>query len=332
MTDSASTPTSTDDDAAADTPAAPAPLYLSESETRGLLSEELALEAAERAFIAAVRTAPAGSLVLRGSDPVNRFSVKPGASPDGASVKIGSFWPGNPDYGLARHHSTLLLLNQRIGRVGAIMELGVGNGYRTAAADALAADRLARDDARTLAVFGTGHQSVYEVQAVAKVRRLTRILVVGRSQERSNDLAAQLRSQGLPAESSTPEPACAAADIIITATTCKTEDQPLFDAAWVTPGTHISAMGADGPEKRELPTELLEQAQLFCDVPEQSRSLGEFKHAPESAEITALGEVLLGTSPGRRTPEAITVFDSSGFGLQDLYLGLAIMEKKGIAL
>lgn len=331
MTDAATSTLTTHHDAAAgaDTPA---PLYLSESETQELLSEDLALHAAARAFTAAVTSKPAGSLVLRGSDPINRFSVKPGSSADGASVKIGSYWPGNPTYGLARHHSTLLLLNERIGRVGAILELGVGNGYRTAAADALAVDHLARADAQTLAIFGTGHQSLYEVRAVAKIRPVSRVLVVGRNQDSSEKLIAQLHEAGIPAESGTPETACAMADIIITATTCKVEDEPLFDAQWVKPGTHISAMGADGPEKRELPTTLLERAELFCDVPEQSRTLGEFKHVPDSTAVTALGKVIHDSSLGRSSAEAITVFDSSGFGLQDLYLGLALLEKKGIAL
>lgn len=88
-------------------------------------------------------------------------------------------------------------------------------------------------------------------------------------------------------------------------------------------------MGADGPGKRELPPELLGRVALFCDLVQQSRRQGEFQHAPATADITNLGDVLTGRAPGRRDDDAITVFDSSGIGLQDLHLGLALLQKLG---
>lgn len=308
-----------------------APLYLSEEETRELLSEELALKAARSAFTATADSTPSGSLVMRGSDPVNRFSVKPGVSPEAACVKIGTFWVGNEEHGLPRHHSTVLIMNQIIGRVGAVLELGAGNAYRTAAADALAVQLLANPGASTLAIFGTGHQALYEVRAVARVRPITRVLVVGRHPERTRSFSENLLNEGFSARQVTAREACAEADVMITATTSTIENPPLFEASWVRPGTHISAMGADGPGKRELPTALLEQAELFCDVPEQSRQLGEFKYAPDGTELAALGLLLTGAAAGRSSTDAVTVFDSSGFGLQDLYLGLAVLGEKGLS-
>jgi ornithine cyclodeaminase len=91
-------------------------------------------------------------------------------------------------------------------------------------------------------------------------------------------------------------------------------------------------MGADGSGKQELDPRLYTAASLYCDLPDQSRAIGEFSHAPDSVEITALGSVLTGDAPGRTDDEQITVFDSSGFALQDLAFAQAILaadERRG---
>lgn len=87
-------------------------------------------------------------------------------------------------------------------------------------------------------------------------------------------------------------------------------------------------MGADGPGKQELPTTPLERAQLFCDLPDQARQIGEFQHAAADATLTALGDVLPGLAAGRTEEEQITIFDSSGFALQDLALAAALLARE----
>ena len=187
---------------------------------------------------------------------------------------------------------------------------------------AVATDALARPDAQVLALFGTGHQAGYEAQAIARIRPLTKIMVVGRNTDRTRVFVAKLREIGLPAEASQPESACRAADIIVTATTAT---EPLFQASWVRPGTHISSMGSDTIGKQELPPELFPNSRLFCDLPEQSARIGEFQHADVGVALTALGAVLTDTAEGRRSSEDITIFDSSGIALQDLYVAEAII-------
>ncbi|MPY50579.1 ornithine cyclodeaminase family protein [Streptomyces sp. K1PN6] len=307
-------------------------LYVTEQQTAALVDEVLAFDAARAAFAATVDAAVLPSLVVHGSDPRNRFSLKPSASATHAGVKIGTFWPDNPAQGLPRHHSTLLLFDQTIGRIAAVLEVGTANAYRTAAADALAVDLLARTDAATLAVFGTGHQAAYEVRAVSRVRPISTVLVVGRDKDRAGRLAAQLTAEGHGAQTSSAEEACVRADVIVTATTAQAGTPPLFEADWVRPGTHISCMGADAPGKRELPPELFARARVFCDLPEQARRMGESQHAPQGTVLTALGAVLTGRAPGRGGNDDITVFDSSGIGLQDLCLGLALLKKMDITL
>ena len=199
------------------------------------------------------------------------------------------------------------------------------NCYRTAAADAVATDTLARPNAKVLTVIGTGHQAAYEVQAIARIRKLSRLLVVGRDPSRAGYFNQKLVSSGLPAESATAEAAVRAADIIITATTATA---PLFKPAWVQSGTHISSMGSDAKKKQELPSDLFPKASLFCDFPEQSVRIGEFQHAKTGITPTAIGEVLTGGVPGRQNENEITIFDSSGISLQDLYIAKAILDRQ----
>ncbi len=298
--------------------------YITEEQSADLVTHELAYNAMHQALIAAVAEGAATFPVVHGhgSDPDNRFTVKSAADAELAGLKVGSYFPSNDVAGLPRHSSIIFLFDQTKGRIGAVIEGSRLNGYRTAAADAVATDALARPDAETLAIFGTGHQAEFEVAAVAQVRDLKRILVVGRAQGRVTEFAERLRGHGLECQPSDAESACRAADIIVTATTSR---EPLFEADWVKPGTHVSSMGSDAPGKQELPPALFERARLFCDLPEQARRIGEFQHAGEGAELTAIGEVLKGDVPGRLSPEDVTIFDSSGISIQDLYIGHAIV-------
>src|SRR4051812_5835676 len=166
--------------------------FLSEEDSAALITERLAYDAVRAALIAAVAdtstTFPA--LPAHGSAPHNRFTVKSAAAADVAGVKIGSYWPGNTT--TPRHSSTILLLDQETGRIAAVVEAAKVNAYRTAAADAVAADALANPDATTLTIFGTGHQAFHECRALADVRALTTIHVVARTEDHGRDLVARL--------------------------------------------------------------------------------------------------------------------------------------------
>lgn len=85
-------------------------------------------------------------------------------------------------------------------------------------------------------------------------------------------------------------------------------------------------MGPDATDKQELPPELFECSRLFCDLPEQSRRIGEFQHRRGDVALTAIGEVLTGKATGRINPEEITIFDSSGLAVQDLYMAEPIIR------
>lgn len=301
--------------------------YVPEEVSAKLASHEMAYDAVRAALIAAGESATVFPVVLaHGSDPNNKYAIKSSAADDLAGLKVGSYWPGNDALGLPRHNSIILLFDQNRGRIGAAVEAARLNAYRTAAADAVAADALAREDAATLAVFGAGHQAEYEVRALARIRNLRRTLVVTRNRTKGARFVAALQGEGIPAELSEAEPACRAADIIVTATPATA---PLFDAGWVQSGTHVASMGSDSIGKQELPPALFGRARLFCDLPAQSRVIGEFQHAPKTAAVTAIGDVLSGNARGRGGPDDITVFDSSGLSVQDLYIAKAVLDLVG---
>ena len=300
-------------------------ILITEAESSAIVTPELAFAAVREAFIAAVAPGAASFPVVigHGSDPQNRFTIKSASGAELAGLKVGAYFRTNDARGLPRHASTIVLIDQTTGRIGALVEGSAVNCYRTAAADAVATDALARPDAEVLTLLGTGHQAAYEAQAIARIRKLSRVLVVGRDPARTEAFAQKLRSSNLPAEAAEAETAVRAADIIVPATTATA---PLFKAAWVQPGTHISSMGSDSKDKQELPADVFRDARLFCDLPEQSVRIGEFQHAGPEATPTAIGSVLSGDALGRGHADEITIFDSSGISLQDLHMAKAIID------
>jgi len=301
--------------------------FMSEEESAALVSHEMAYEAAREAFIAVVENAvifPA--VIAHGSVPTNRISIKSASTANFAGLKVGSFWPGNAERGLPRHNSAILLFDQDVGRVEWVIEGGKVNAYRTAAADAVAADALARPDASTLAIFGAGNQALYECVAIARIRAIKQIFVVARDAAKGSAFVAALKNEELNAATATAQNACEQADIVVTATPSR---EPLFDADWIRPGTHVVSMGSDAAGKQELPPKLFDRAELFCDLPSQAVVMGDLQHfTGDKGRISAIGDVLLGRKPGRTSSDQITVFDSSGIALQDLTIARALVAER----
>lgn len=301
--------------------------YINEALSSKLICHELAFSAAAAAFIAASEQARMFPVVIaEGHAEGSIFSLKSANTPELVGWKAGSYWPGNVVKKIPCHASTIFLLNPDNGRLDAVIEGSEVNVYRTAAADAVAVAKLARSDAQCLAVFGTGHQAFYECVAVCGVRNISSIMVVGRDPAKAKAMVKRLIKSGFNAEVADAQSACHCADIIVTATTAKS---PLFKAEWVQPGTHISAMGADTKGKQELPVELFTDAKLYCDLTSQSVVIGEFQHIGQDAVVSQpvmLGDVLSGSAEGRVSDDDITVFDSSGIAVQDLFIGHHLLE------
>jgi len=307
---------------------------LAQSAVSKIVTRQLAYDAVRQAFEAVANEQAKVYPVAfgQGFRAGESYGVKMGADESSRTVglKIGSYWPGNAMFGLPAHGSTIILINPETGFPQAIVAAAYLNGFRTAAANAIAVDYLARKDASILGVIGAGHQAEHEIRAIREVRKLSLIRISTRSESRAQWLANRLVNIDTPIEFVTAEQAVRGSDIVTTVTP---STEALVRSDWVAPGTHLSAMGADSRGKQELDTALVARARWFADLPSQSITIGEFQHAfaagiIESAEqICPLGRVTQQAGLGRTNNEDITVFDSSGIAIQDLSMAREVLDE-----
>jgi ornithine cyclodeaminase len=235
-------------------------------------------------------------------------------------VKSGGYWPGNMEKGLTNHQSTVFLFDPDTGRLAALVGGNYLTAVRTAASSAVSIAHLARKDAKVLGMIGAGHQAGFQLRAAAEQRDFETVVAWNRHPEMLPKLEKVAREIGLSFEAVEREELCARADVIITIASAF---EPLLERDWIRPGTHIACMGTDTKGKQEVSADLVTAATLFTDEIAQSVSIGETQHAIalgsiSMADITAIGEVINGTHPGRSSEEQITLFDGTGVGLQDL--------------
>jgi ornithine cyclodeaminase len=201
------------------------------------------------------------------------------------------------------------------------------NGYltdvRTAAAGAVAARHLSREDSSIAAIFGAGVQARLQLEALMLVRPIKEARIWARDAEKAKAAAADLRERLGILVRYEPEPdhAVAGADIIVTTTPAS---EPVLKAAWLWPGQHITAMGSDAEHKNEIEPEIVARAGLYvADSLKQTRRLGELHHAIEAglvkadAELAELGQIVAGQRKGRGSPGDLTIADLTGTGVQD---------------
>jgi ornithine cyclodeaminase len=249
----------------------------------------------------------------------------------GFAIKVSPGFFDNLKLGLPSVSGMMMVLSARTGRLEA---LHLDNGYltdlRTAAAGAVAARHLARADARVAGVLGAGVQARLQIQALAMVRPIERVLVWARDGAKADtcadDLTRRLGLDVIPVQSA--EKLVLESDVVVSATPSRT---PLVVADWLQPGLHITAIGADAPGKNELHPAVLERADLVvCDSRAQCARLGELHHALEQGiepAVVELGEITSGARPGRTGPDQITVCDLTGTGVQDTAIALLAYDK-----
>ncbi|MDD5642320.1 MAG: hypothetical protein PHX53_11770, partial [Syntrophales bacterium] len=201
--------------------------------------------------------------------------------------------------------------------------------FRTGAAGGLAAKYLSRPDASRMGMVGAGAQARTQLAAVLKVRSIREVVVFDRHLSHSEDFAAHVAgSYGIAARAvAGAADAVRDMDIVVTTTPSNT---PLVLRDWVTPGTHINAIGADAAGKEELDPAILKDAKVVVDDWAQASHSGEINVPLAQGRIKpeqiygSLGEIAAGKKPGRIDPGEITVFDSTGLIIQDLALAYAV--------
>jgi len=243
---------------------------------------------------------------------------------DSFAVKISPGFFDNPKLGLPSTGGMMNLFSSSTGILQAVL---LDNGYltdvRTAAAGAVAAKHLSREDASSAAVFGAGAQAKLQLEALTLVRPINRAVIWARDEDKAAAAARELsESLGIavsPATSS--ESAVRAADIVVTTTPTL---EPLIESDWLHPGLHVTAMGSDQSEKNELEPECLLKANAYVpDRLSQCAGLGELHHAiekglfPQDASMPELGDVIATGQGGRTSSDDITIADLTGTGLQD---------------
>lgn len=264
--------------------------------------------------------------VIALGDSGNLFLDMPGATarPAAFGSKLLGYFPGNTTRPMIQ--GVIILFDAATGAPAAIADAVSVTALRTAAASGLATRLLARKDATTLAILGTGVQAEYHLRAMRAVRPITRVLVWGRSREKAEAFAGRHRAgAGAGADVTAAADAKTAveqADIVCTVTA---SSLPVLEGRWLKPGAHLNLVGAFTPATREADTEAIRRSRIFVEIREFAlREAGELVIPIGEGVITAdhvageIGEVVAGTVAGRTRPDEITAYKSLGNVAQDL--------------
>jgi ornithine cyclodeaminase len=245
------------------------------------------------------------------------------------AVKIASGFYDNAANGLPSGSGLMALFDAATGLPAALL---LDNGFltdiRTGAAGAVAADALARPAIATVGLIGSGIQARFQVRCLRVVRSFTRIVACSPTRAHLDAYRAEMTDEGFDVSAASgPEEVCAAADVLITAIPSR---QAVVRAAWLRPGMHVTAVGADSPGKQELDAQCLERADLVVtDRTSQCAAFGELAHAIQAGLVTAdgihgeLGEIVACIKAGRGSADQITIADLTGVGFQDTAIASA---------
>ena len=305
-------------------------------EIKSVMSDIDLLEEMKSGFLAYSRgecvIPPVGELILDDPAP-GEVHIKYGyiRGGDRYVIKIASGFPLNRELGIQSGNGMMLLFNQRTGELDTILhDEAYLTDVRTAAAGALASRTLAPSEVDVLGIVGTGVQAALQLEHASRALGCTNALVWGRTPERVDLFREQFAGRGVDVEAAADVPSLADSCRVII--TCTSATEPLIEADWVRPGTHITAVGSDTPEKQELDASLLARAdRVVVDSLEQGRLRGEVARALSSGAINETGIIELGAllgdpTLGRMTDEEITVADLTGVAVQDLKIAEAVLQ------
>jgi ornithine cyclodeaminase len=306
-------------------------LIVPEGMIADLLTRKAAFDAVEKVFAAMASGDAVNFPVVREAlgheDALYGFKGGFDAAGGVLGLKAGGYWPHNLERrGLINHQSSVFLFDPDTGRVKAMVGGNLLTALRTAAASSVSIKHLARKDARVLGMVGAGHQAKFQLRAALETHAFDKVIGWNYHPEMLPGLGAVAKEMGVPFEA-VDLSGLKAADVIITITS---SFAPSLLAEHVAPGTHLACMGTDTKGKQEVEAALLSRAAVFCDEVAQSITIGEAQHAVaqgliDAQTVTPIGAVINATHAGRTSAEAITLFDGTGVGLQDLAVADAIV-------
>jgi alanine dehydrogenase len=304
-------------------------LLLTESDVKAILTMPLAMEAVEDSF----RRLADGTAISQSRQRVRipgQTLLNYMAAADAAGGYLGL-----KIYSISGTGARFLipLIAADSGDLVALIEADYLGQMRTGAASGVATGRMARQDARTAGIIGTGLQARTQLEAVALARKLASVRAFGRDPQRREQFARDMTARlGVPVTPvSSAEEAVRGAQILITATTAT---QPVVEGRWLEPGVHINAIGVNVAQKREVDSEtVLRSDVIAADSVEQSKiEAGDLIHAfgndgSRWDSVRELAEIIAGKVPGRTDPGQITFFKSNGIAIEDIVVAGRVYER-----
>ena len=304
-------------------------LLLTEEDVRVVLDMPTTIEAVEESF----RRQAAGD---SWPQPRRRFEL-----PDrvflnymAAADRAGG-WMGLKIYTVARGKARFVVLLYRAttGELAALIEADFLGQMRTGAATGIATKYMSRPDARFAGIIGTGLQARTQLQAIGEVRRFERVRAFGRDPVRRADFCSEMSERlGLQIVSAnSAEEAVHDADVVVTITN---SIKPVLSAAWLAPGTHVNAVGANFAFRRELEADVVSRAAVIAvDSKEQAQMeagdlIEPFKQEPSGWDrVCELAQIVSGKLPGRGSADQITLFKSVGIATWDIAVAARVFER-----
>jgi ornithine cyclodeaminase/alanine dehydrogenase-like protein (mu-crystallin family) len=236
------------------------------------------------------------------------------------AVKLVTLFPHNRDR--HTHQAAIMVFDHRNGTPIALMDGTYITATRTAAASALATRLLAREDARVLAIVGTGVQARSHASALVRVRDIVEIRIVGRDPARVREFAGELGATPC----ATYEEALRGADVVAATTHAL---DPVVRREWLAPGAHVNSVGLN-PQGREVDDTTVQEASLFVES-RPSALASPPVGAPDllgvdPARVTELGELVLGERPGRSGDDELTLYKSVGVAVEDAVAAALVLK------
>lgn len=292
-------------------------LILSQADVHGLLDLDRLMDTLEEGFraLSSGQTDVAPRTIVNAEREGFLLSMPGYAAGLGLGAKLVTGFPKNHAAGLPSHQALIALFDPATGSPLAFMDGTRVTAIRTAAVAAVSVRHLARKDARVLAIVGAGVQGHAHLEILPRVRNFDEIRVASRTMESARRLAERHPRAHAVASG---EAAVRGADVVALCTNSVT---PVIQRSWVAPGTHVSSVGF-APPGGELDRAVAETATLYVETRATA-----FQPAPvgcmelvgmDAKRANEIGEVLLGTRPGRQSPEEITVYKSMGHAVEDL--------------
>lgn len=256
-----------------------------------------------------------------------------------SGVKNVNVHPDNPrKHNLPTVMAMIELVDPKTGFPVSVMDGTWITDMRTGAAAGVATKYLARDNSEILGLVGAGVQAATGLEAIMEVMDIKEVRVSCRTCQTRESFAQKASEKyGIPVKAvDTIKKAVQGADVLLTTTPAR---EPVVKSKWVSPGTHINAMGADAPGKQELDSHILQKSKIIIDCWDQASHSGEINIPVQEGIVRQrdihgkIGDVIIGSIPGRTSDEEITVFDSTGLAVQDIVTAWNVYEKalqKGI--